>query len=207
VASTGTHASAVEAPVPNPRRHLGRSAAPCLVAVAGLVTLALGVPLGSLGFWLVTGSSTAFPFGDLVATAATTFGLGIAGALTAMTLAFPIAWLCVRRRGRLSTLLERSTYFGNAVPGIVVALALVTVSIRFARPAYQTVVLLVLAYAIMFLPRAMISIRAALDQAPPSSTMSRTRSAPARWRHFDGSPCRWSRQGWALVRRWCSLPS
>jgi iron(III) transport system permease protein len=64
-------------------------------------------------------------------------------------------------------LLERGTYFGNAVPGIVVALALVTVSIRFAQPLYQTVVLLVLAYAIMFLPRAMVSIRAALDQAPP----------------------------------------
>jgi iron(III) transport system permease protein len=150
-----------------PRRHLGRATAPCLVAVAALVVLALGVPLASLGFWLVTGSSTAFPFADLVATAATTFGLGIAGAATAMALAFPIAWLCVRRRGRLTTLLERSTYFGNAVPGIVVALALVTVSIRFAQPAYQTVVLLVLAYAIMFLPRAMISIRAALDQAPP----------------------------------------
>jgi iron(III) transport system permease protein len=150
-----------------PRRNLGRYRAPCLVAVAALVALALGVPIGSLAFWLVTGSSTAFPVADLVTTAATTFGLGVAGAFVAMALAFPIAWLCVRRRGRLSMLLERSTYFGNAVPGIVVALALVTVSIRFAQPAYQTVVLLVLAYAIMFMPRAMISIRAALDQAPP----------------------------------------
>jgi iron(III) transport system permease protein len=49
----------------------------------------------------------------------------------------------------------------------VVALALVTVSIKFAQPLYQTLVLLVLAYAIMFLPRAMVSIRVALDQAPP----------------------------------------
>jgi len=84
-----------------------------------------------------------------------------------MALALPIAWLCVRRRGRLTMLLERSTYFGNAVPGIVVALALVTVAIRFAQPVYQTVVLLMLAYTIMFLPRAMVSVRAALDQAPP----------------------------------------
>ena len=150
-----------------PRRHLGRGTLPCLVAVGGLTALALGVPLGSLAFWLVTGSSTSFPFGDLAATTATSLGLGVAGAFLTMALAFPIAWLCVRRRGRLTILLERGTYFGNAVPGIVVALALVTVAIRFAQPVYQTLVLLVLAYAIMFLPRAMVSIRAALDQAPP----------------------------------------
>jgi iron(III) transport system permease protein len=150
-----------------PRRPLGRGTAPSLAALGALVTLALGVPLGSLAFWLVTGSSTAFPVWDLVATTATTLGLGVVGALLTMTLAFPVAWLCVRHRSRLTVLLERGTYFGNAVPGIVVALALVTVAIRFARPVYQSVLLLVLAYAIMFLPRAMVSIRAALDQAPP----------------------------------------
>jgi iron(III) transport system permease protein len=150
-----------------PARSMGRLTIPCLLAVGGLSALALGVPLGSLAYWLVSGSSTAFPTGDLVTTTATSLGLGVAGAALAMALAFPIAWLCVRRRGRLTILLERCTYFGNAVPGIVVALALVTVSIRFAQPVYQTLVLLVLAYAIMFLPRAMVSIRAALDQAPP----------------------------------------
>ena len=150
-----------------PRKRLGHATAPCLLAVGGLTALALGVPLGSLAYWLATGSSTSFPIGDLARTTATSLGLGVAGAILAMALAFPIAWLCVRRRGRLTILMERLTYFGNAVPGIVVALALVTVSIRFAPAVYQTLVLLVLAYAIMFLPRAMVSIRAALDQAPP----------------------------------------
>lgn len=150
-----------------PRRRLGRGTVPCLLAVGALAALALGVPIGSLAYWLVTGTSTSFPLGDLASTTATSLGLGVAGAILAMTLAFPIAWLCVRRRGRLTILMERLTYFGNAVPGIVVALALVTVSIRLAPAVYQSVVLLVLAYAIMFLPRAMVSIRAALDQAPP----------------------------------------
>jgi iron(III) transport system permease protein len=149
------------------RRRLGRATAPSLIVLGGLTALALGVPLGSLVFWLVTGSSTAFPVRDLVATTLTSLGLGMAGAILTMGLAFPIAWLSVRRRGRFTILLERSTYFGNAIPGIVVALALVTVAIRFARPVYQTTVLLVFAYAIMFLPRAMVSVRAALDQAPP----------------------------------------
>jgi len=150
-----------------PRRRLGRAAVPSLIAVGALTALALGVPVGSLVFWLVTGSSTAFPVGALVSTALTSFGLGLSGAILTMAVAFPIAWLCVRRPGRVTILLERCTYFGNAVPGIVVALALVTVAIRFAQPVYQTTILLVFAYAIMFLPRAMVSVRAALDQAPP----------------------------------------
>jgi iron(III) transport system permease protein len=150
-----------------PRRRLGPAALPSLLAVSGLTTLALGIPLGSLAFWLVTGSSTAFPVRDLMVTTATSLGLGTTGAVLTMALAFPVAWMCVRRPGRLTVLLERSTYFGNAVPGIVVALALVTVAIRFARPVYQTSVLLVLAYAVMFLPRAMVGVRSALDQAPP----------------------------------------
>ena len=79
----------------------------------------------------------------------------------------PGAWLAVRHRGRLATALERSLYLGSSVPGIVVALALVTLAIRYARPLYQTVPLLVAGYVILFLPRAVVTVRAALAQAPP----------------------------------------
>jgi iron(III) transport system permease protein len=135
--------------------------------MTGLIVLALGVPIGSLVHWLAVGSSTAFPAGTLLAAAATTLGLAAIAALATTLLAVPVAWLSVRHRGTTSTVLERGTYFGNALPGIVVALSLVTVSIHFARPVYQTTLLLVAAYAILFLPRAMVSVRAALTQAPP----------------------------------------
>jgi iron(III) transport system permease protein len=146
---------------------LGWFTAPALVGLLVVVVLAVGVPVGSLVHWLLVGSSTAFPAGELVRAAVTTVGLGLAAALITSALALPVAWLCVRHRGVVSTVLERSTYFGSALPGIVVALALVTVTIRFAQPAYQTTGLLLAAYAILFLPRAMVSQRAALAQAPP----------------------------------------
>jgi iron(III) transport system permease protein len=41
------------------------------------------------------------------------------------------------------------------------------VSIRVAQPIYQTTALLLAAYAVMFLPRAVVNLRAALEQAPP----------------------------------------
>jgi iron(III) transport system permease protein len=152
---------------PAPRRTLGRLTLPATLAMTGLVVLSLGVPIGSLVHWLVVGSSTAFPIGSLASTAATSLGLGLGAAVLTTALAMPVAWLAVRHRGTVSTILERSTYFANALPGIVVALALVTVSIRFVRPVYQTSLLLLTAYAIMFLPRAVVSVRTALAQAPP----------------------------------------
>lgn len=146
---------------------LGWRTAPALVGLTGLVALALAVPLGSLAHWLLVGTSTAFPLLTLTSTLLSSLSLGALAALLTTAASLPVAWLSVRYRGRLSTVLERCTYFGSALPGIVVALALVTISIRFAQPLYQTTPVLVLAYAILFLPRAMVNVRSALLQAPP----------------------------------------
>nr|WP_275404205.1 iron ABC transporter permease [Pseudonocardia acidicola] len=146
---------------------LGRWAVPAIAAMVLLVLLALGVPLFSLGYWLVTGTSTAFPLGALAQTAGTSIGLGLLGAVATTALAFPVAWLSVRHLGRLSRVIERSTYIGNSLPGIVVALALITLAINVLPGLYQTTVMLVAAYAILFMPRAMVSLRAALTQLPP----------------------------------------
>jgi iron(III) transport system permease protein len=130
------------------------------------VALALVVPLGSLTHWMLTGASTALDPTALAATTATTLGLAAVAAVATVALALPTGWLAVRARGRISTLLERSTYLGSSVPGIVVALALVTISIRATPWLYQTVPVLLAAYAILFLPRAIVTVRAAAEQSP-----------------------------------------
>ncbi|XGU18424.1 ABC transporter permease subunit [Rhodococcus sp. 3Y1] len=56
--------------------------------------------------------------------------------------------------GRFSRFLEGCTYISSSLPGIVVALAFVTVSIRYLHPLYQTVTVVIAAYALLFLPRA-----------------------------------------------------
>lgn len=138
-----------------------------LVAVVGaVVALAVGVPAYALVHWLLVGASTEFPLTDLAAASATTVALAVAGAVVATAAAVPVVWLSVRYRGPLSTLVERSTYIANALPGIVVGLALVVASLRLVPLVYQTTLLLVVAYAILFLPRATVSVRAGLEQAP-----------------------------------------
>jgi len=67
-------------------------------------------------------------------------------------------------------LVERATYVASSLPGVVIALALVTLAVRYARPVYQTAAVLVAAYVVLFIPRAMVSIRASLAQAPEELT-------------------------------------
>lgn len=147
---------------------LSRARLPLLVGLAAVVVLALGVPLGSLVRWLVLGGVQAFPAADLLATAGSSVGLGLLAAVLTTAAALPVALLAVRHRGPLTSALERTTYLANALPGIVVALALVSVSLSVLEPLYQTTALLLAAYVVLYLPRAVVSLRAAIALAPPA---------------------------------------
>nr|WP_260455814.1 iron ABC transporter permease [Pseudomonas baetica] len=131
-----------------------------------IALLALGVPLLTLGRWLVTGGVGVWQGAELLPALLQTLSLGVAGALLTSLAAIPIAWLSIRAPGRLQRLLEGCNYITSSLPGIVVALALVTITIHFARPIYQTTITVLLAYLLMFLPRALVSLRAGFAQAP-----------------------------------------
>jgi iron(III) transport system permease protein len=147
--------------------------------------LTLGVPLLSLVRWLIRGNSSSLPDGDLGAALSTTLGLAVAGGALATAAALPVAWLAVRYRGVLATAVERAVYPANALPGIVVALALVTISIRAVPSLYQTLPLLIVGYTILFLPRAVVGVRSTLELAPPvlddvATSLGCTRTGAAR---------------------------
>jgi iron(III) transport system permease protein len=141
---------------------------PLLVAALGVLTvLSLGVPLTALVYWVMQGSSSTLPSTSLLGATTTTLELSLAAALVTVALALPVALLAVRHPGRTSRMIERSTYIPRALPGVVIGLALVSFSIRSAHWAYQTTSLLVVAYAILFLPLALIAIRGPLAQITP----------------------------------------
>ncbi|MGH9088346.1 MAG: ABC transporter permease, partial [Acidimicrobiales bacterium] len=107
------------------------------------------------------------PPSALGAPAARTAAYGAAAGLVATVAAFPVAVVSVRRPGRLAAVLERCGYVVLAVPGIVLALTLTFVTERYAGGAlYQTDALLVVAYAVMFFPLALVSVRASVARAP-----------------------------------------
>ena len=133
-----------------------------------LVLVALVLPLAVIGYWFVRGLSAGEPLRlttTLVANSVRASGLG---AVAAVLAAFPVALLAVRHPGPLSRLVERLSWSGYALPGVVVALSLVFFGARVATPAYQTLAMLTFAYVVLFLPQAIGAIRASLLQVTPS---------------------------------------
>ncbi|MEJ2626724.1 MAG: ABC transporter permease subunit, partial [Pseudolabrys sp.] len=154
------------------RQMLGWRCWPLMAGCMALVAVTLGVPLGMIAYWLTQHGVQAISPAEvsaplLVDAMLSSLRLGLAGAALTVALALPLGFLAVRYRGRLITVIERSAYLAQGVPGIVVALALISLTVRHAYPLYQTAPLLIIAYAIVFLPLALVCVRAALEQAQP----------------------------------------
>ena len=146
---------------------LGRWKWPALGLCAAVVLAALVLPMTVLAYWLVRGLSDGEPM--LALWSATRNSLYVSGlaAIAAAACSIPVAALVVRYPGVFSRVLERASFVGYALPGVVVALALVFFGVNFARPVYQTLWLLVFAYLVLFFPVALAAARSSLLQISP----------------------------------------
>jgi iron(III) transport system permease protein len=149
-----------------PRRRLGRATIPCILLNLVGAALTLGVPLLTLSRWLLAGGAAIWRLDEIAPALGQTMMLAALGGLATTLAAAPMAWLSIRAPGRLQRVLEGANYIVGALPGVVIALALVAITVRVALPLYQSVFTIVMAYSLMFLPRAMLSLRASIAQAP-----------------------------------------
>ncbi len=148
-------------------RPLGRGTLPVLAGVAAMVVLALGVPVGAIIWLMVQGGTSTVPNASIWGATFTTFGYAAGAGLVATVAALPIGLLSVRYPGRRILLFERTSMLILAVPGIVIALTATYVTEHFLDGRwYQTTPLLIVVYAIMFFPMAVVSVRAAVARAP-----------------------------------------
>jgi iron(III) transport system permease protein len=145
---------------------LGKWRYVCLILPLAAVFFAIGVPAITLSSWLIAGGSAIWKLDEVGLALGQTLVICVIGGVTTTLAALPIAWLSVRRPNRKSRLIEGCYYLASSMPGVVVALALVTITVRVALPLYQTVATIVLAYVIMFMPRALVSLRASIAQVP-----------------------------------------
>ena len=140
---------------------------PALAFCSLVVGLAVLVPLGTIGFWLVRGLVAGEPLNLVLdATLNSVVASGLAAGLAVLA-SLPVAVLAVRHRGRIGGIVERATYAGFALPGIVIGLAFVFVAARWLPAIYQTLPLLLLAYLVRFAPEAVGVTRASLLQVSP----------------------------------------
>ncbi|MEF8775105.1 MAG: iron ABC transporter permease [Haloarculaceae archaeon] len=135
-----------------------------LVAVLGVL-----LPLAILGMWLfLTAPGYAaggFPFEW--AQAINSLTLSGAAAVGAVVLGLPVAYLAARGKSRWAQLPERATYVGYAMPGVVLGLSLVFLGLKYVHVLYGTVVLLVFAYVVRFIPQAVGTMQSSILQVDP----------------------------------------
>lgn len=147
---------------------LGRWRWPALLFTSSVVLVALVLPAGGLVYWLIRGLNSGQVLSGLLPAAWNSLSVSMGAAMLAMAASLPVAVASVRRPGRLTQLLEQVTYVGYALPGIVIALALVFFGASYAPTIYQTLPLLLAAYLILFIPQAVGATRSSLLQLPAS---------------------------------------
>ena len=147
---------------------LGRWRWLALLFVGVVVSFALIGPAGGLLYWLIRGLLNGESLTVLWQSSLNSVGVALVTAVVAIIAALPVAILSVRKPSKLSHALERLTYTGFALPGIVIALAFVFFGAQYVPALYQTMPMLIIAYVILFVPQAVGSTRASLLQVPTS---------------------------------------
>ena len=147
---------------------LKRLQVPALASLGILSTLALAVPLGVISYWLVRGIQANEPVWPAWSLISNSLSVSLLAAAVATIASIPVALAIQRSPGRLANAVERLSWSGYALPGIVVALSLVYLGANVTPWAYQSLGMLIFAYSILFLPQAIGAVRSSLLQVTPS---------------------------------------
>lgn len=145
--------------LPNPLLDLGKLRLLLSIAVAAFIANALIGPLAVLGLWAWRGLTAdvqsiglSVDFTDLLGPMVRTGFAGLLTAAVAMIVVLPIAWLTARRRSRVGEAASAMVVAGFALPGVVIALAVVfwVLDTPGVNRLYQTLPMLIFAYVLHF---------------------------------------------------------
>ncbi len=155
------------------RNHVGAWA--CAMSAIG-VGVAFPI-IGLIG--QILGSQRAdIAVADVLPAIGATLSLAAQATVVIVVLAIPVAFYTARPRTHLSGFVDTATNLGYALPGVTVALSMVFIGLRVAPDWYQTTALLLITYAVLFLPVSIGPLRSAIDAMPDATPqVSRTLGA------------------------------
>jgi iron(III) transport system permease protein len=130
-----------------------------------IVSGGVGLPLVSVIAWMFRDSQTKVDFSSVVTAIISSFQIGTFTAIATVLIALPIAIAAARYSGALVTSIERATFVSHALPGIVIAIAMVFFGLRAVQGWYQELPLLVLAQTVIFIPLAVASMRSSIERS------------------------------------------
>ena len=139
------------------------------VSLIGITTLV--VPVAVFVNWLFRSQGRRIPALEFqFEFAFNSVYLSALAALAACLFALPVAYYSGRTNSLVARVLERATYIGFAVPGVVIGLALVFLGTRTVPSLYRNGIwLLVFGYVVRFLPQAVGTVRSSVLQIDDST--------------------------------------
>ena len=114
----------------------------------------------------------------------TSLWLALVAALVTTALAMPVSLLANRHPRPWTRALERTGYGANALPGVVIGLALVFLGARYLPGLYQTFTMLLAAYVIRFFAEALAGVDTALNAVNPRAEEAARSLGRRPWRAF-----------------------
>ena len=137
----------------------------CLATVIGL---AFGIPVYLLVMWSLTPEAQAILDGRFFGFVWNSVFLSTLAATAGVFVGLPLAYLASRKPTWLNTGCLQAAYAGYVLPGPVAALAVLVLFVKVLPFFYGTVIVLIVAYVLHFLPAGLQSLEPSIQQITPN---------------------------------------
>ncbi|ERN52614.1 iron ABC transporter permease [Alkalihalophilus marmarensis] len=146
---------------------LGKWKWPALIFVSTIFFISVILPVIVLIYWSVLGLEAGALDSRFWEYAWNSVKVSGMAALICMILALPVVYLRSRYPSKVSAIIEKMSYAGYALPGVIVALGIIFIFNQYIPMLYNTFYLVAIAFVIRFLPQAMQSTDASLSLISP----------------------------------------
>lgn len=135
--------------------------------VAAVFSLAVILPIFVLVYWTIIGAGAGVIDSDFLEYAWNSVKVSGLAALICMVLATPLVYLKSRHPSSITSVIDKLSYTGYALPGVIVALGMVFIFNNHLPFLYNTFYMIAIAFVVRFLPQAMQAGEASLSLVSP----------------------------------------
>ncbi|SDO32346.1 ABC transporter permease [Alkalicoccus daliensis] len=146
---------------------LGRWKPLALIYVISVFTMAVVLPIFVLVYWTVVGAEAGAIDASFFEYAWNSVKVSGIAAVLCMLLALPLIYLKSRHPSFISSGIDKLSYTGYALPGVIVALGMVFIFNNHIPVLYNTFYMIAIAFVVRFLPQAMQAGEASLSLVSP----------------------------------------
>lgn len=146
---------------------LGKFKIPSIFLVTLIFLLSTLVPLSVLIYWAFRGLNTGAINMKFIGYTINTLTLALFTAIISSIFSLPVVYLKSRHKSLPSSIIEKMSYIGYTLPGVIVALGFIFIFNNYFTFIYATPLILVLAFFVRFFPQSLQAGQSSINQISP----------------------------------------